>query len=44
MAIAFIYGNALNQTLTNQSYFNFTLQQSTVGLGSYSKNVNMSMN
>lgn len=43
IAVAFIYGNALNQTLTNQSYFNFTLQQSTIELGGASHNVNVSM-
>lgn len=43
IAIGFIYGSALNQTLTNQSYFNFTLQQSEVTLGKASKNTNLSL-
>ena len=33
MAIAFIYGNALNLTLTNTSYFTITLDQTYTILG-----------
>lgn len=43
IALGFIYGSALNLTMTNQSYFNFTLQQSTVTLGQSSQNVNLSL-
>lgn len=43
VALAFIYGPTLNQTLSNSSYFNFTLQQSYVKLGSNSVSTNLTM-
>lgn len=43
MAIGFVYGPTLNQTLNNNSFFNFTLQQSTNVPGKSSVNVNVSM-
>jgi hypothetical protein len=43
IAIGFIYGPALNQTLTDQSYFNFTLQQGTALIGQKANYNNISM-
>lgn len=43
IAVAFVYGPALNQTLTNNSYFNYTLQQATAPLGQKATYANISM-
>lgn len=43
IAVAFIYGSALNQSLTDQSYFNWTLQVANAPLGQKSSYTNVSM-
>jgi hypothetical protein len=43
VAIAFVYGSALNQTLVDNSYFNFTLQQATSPLGQKATYENLSL-
>lgn len=43
VAVGFIYGSALNQTLTNKSYFSFTLQQAQAPLGQKATYTNFSM-